>query len=166
MKFSPEAAADESPKKTNLQRWVEAPLIFGGALTVFGMMFLSVSDAMLRSFFNAPIFGANDYTQIILAFSVAFSLPLCVLAGRVIAIDTLVNMLPTKIARVLSWLVTLLGSAMLGWLSWRCLLNGLDANIFGETTLLLQLPFGPSYYALAVGCFLSSALLLLERIRS
>lgn len=149
---------------TGWRMWFEVPLVIGGAFVIFALMGLSVSDAILRSFFNEPIFGANDYAQILLSFAAAASFPLCVLAGRLIAIDTLVLKLPSKVQNPLDWLVTALGVMILAYLSYRAFFNALEAANFGETTLLLQLPFGPSYYAVAVGCALSALLLLLERL--
>ncbi len=146
--------------------WIEAPLVACGAVAVFGMMFLSVTDALLRSFFDRPIFGANDYTQIILSVAVSISLPLCVLAGRAIAIDTLVAMLPGPTKRLIGWAVSLLGAAMMGYLAWRAFLNGREAARFAETTLLLQLPLDISYYAIAAGSALSALLLITEGLRN
>lgn len=143
---------------------LEIPLILLGAAGLFILMGLSVSDALLRSFFNRPIFGANDYAQILLSFVVALSLPLCVLSGRLIAIDTLASRLPRAVRAPLDWLTTALGVAILAYLGWRAFVNAQEAALFGETTLLLQLPFGPSYYAVAFGCALSALVLFVERI--
>ncbi|MEM9632455.1 MAG: TRAP transporter small permease [Pseudomonadota bacterium] len=146
------------------RNWIEVPLVIAGGLLVFSLMGLSVSDALLRSFFNKPIFGANDYAQILLSFVVSLSFPLCVLAGRLIAIDTLVLKLPSTTQIVLDWIVTVLGTVMLAYLSWRAFSNALEAATFGESTMLLQLPFGPSYYAVSAGCGLAALVLVLERI--
>ncbi|MCV0425604.1 MAG: TRAP transporter small permease [Roseibium sp.] len=146
------------------RNWIEVPLVIIGGLLVFSLMGLSVSDALLRSFFNKPIFGANDYAQILLSFLVSLSFPLCVLAGRLIAIDTLVLKLPHMTQSVLDWLVTILGVFMLGYLAWRAFSNALEAATFGESTMLLQLPYGPSYYAVAAGCALAALVLALERL--
>ena len=141
---------------------MEAPLIACGAVTVFAMMFLSVGDALLRSLFDAPIFGANDYTQIILSVAVSISLPLCVLAGRVIAITTLVALFPDRLRRPIDLTVSVAGAVMMGYLAWRAFLNAREAARFAETTLLLQLPLDTSYYAIAAGGALSALLLLTE----
>lgn len=155
-------APDEA--SSGWRNWIEVPLVLSGALIVFALMGLSVSDALLRSFFNKPIFGANDYAQILLSFAVSASFPLCVLAGRLIAIDTIVLMTPKPVQIWLDWLVTISGVIMLGYLTWRATLNALEAAMFGEATLLLQLPYGPSYYAVAAGCAVSAILLVLERV--
>lgn len=153
-----------SQNSSGWRNWVEVPLVICGALIIFTLMGLSVADALLRSFLNKPIFGANDYAQILLSFAVAASFPLCVLAGRLIAIDTILLMMPKPIQYWLDWLVTILGAAMLGYLTWRAYQNALEAAVFAEATLLLQLPYGPSYYAVAFGCGVSAILLVLERV--
>jgi len=148
-------------------RWrkaLEIPLVILGALAVFVLMGLSVSDALLRSFLNSPIFGANDYAQILLSFVVGLSLPLCVLAGRLIAIDTLVTRMPRSVQVPFDWLTSALGIVILSYVAWRAFVNAREAAMFGETTLLLQLPFGPSYYAVAFGCALSALVLVAERV--
>ncbi len=142
---------------------LEAALTLMGGAAVFGMMLLSVGDAALRSLLNAPIFGANDYTMIILSVTVSISLPLCILAGRAITIDTLVRQLPPLAGLWLHRLVSLTGALMLFYVAWRCFLNGRDAAMFGETTMLLRLPLGPSYYVLSIGMVLSGILLLIVR---
>lgn len=151
-------------RSTDWRKRVEVPFVIAGAVLVFVLMGLSVADAFLRSVINSPIFGANDYAQIILSFIVAVSFPLCVLSGRLIAIDTLLRYFPGKLQVFLDWASSLLGIVMLAYLAWRAFFNALEAASFGETTLLLQLPYAPSYYAVALGCGLSAVILLLERL--
>lgn len=146
------------------RKWIEVPLVFAGGILIFTLMGLSVMDALLRSFLNQPIFGANDYAQILLSFAVAISFPLCVLAGRLIAIDTIVLMFPVALQAILDWLVTVLGTSILAYLAWRAFLNARDAALFDESTMLLQLPFGPSYYAVAAGCGFAAVVLVLEKL--
>lgn len=158
-----EKLAASSAGSARWRTFLEVLLVILGAVAVFVLMGLSVSDALLRSFLNSPIFGANDYAQILLSFVVGLSLPLCVLAGRLIAIDTLVVRLPKWVQSPLDWLTSALGIAILSYVAWRAFVNAREAAMFGETTLLLQLPFGPSYYAVAFGCALSALILLVER---
>lgn len=162
--MTPPVPEDTSQRSTGWRKRVEVPFVVAGAVLVFVLMGLSVADAFLRSVINSPIFGANDYAQILLSFVVSLSFPLCVLAGRLIAIDTLVLKLPSTAQIVLDWIVTVLGTVMLAYLSWRAFSNALEAATFGESTMLLQLPFGPSYYAVSAGCGLAALVLVLERI--
>ncbi len=150
------------------ERWLkrlEVLLIGSGTLALFLMMFLSVGDALLRSFFDSPIFGANDLTQIGLSIVVSISLPLCVLAGRLVAIDTLIKLAPSYLERSANWLVTGLSVIMLAYIAWRSVLNALSAADFGETTLLLQLSFAPSYYVISAGSAASALLLFIKMVK-
>ncbi|WP_150522456.1 TRAP transporter small permease [Roseibium sediminis] len=158
-----EKLGNSTSREAGWRHWLEVPLVILGALATFALMGLSVSDALLRSFLNAPIFGANDYAQIMLSFIVAISFPLCALSGRLIAIDTLVRKLPRQLQSLTDWVMTIIGICILGYVSWRAFINAREAALFGETTLLLQLPFGPSYYAVSIGCGLSALVLLAER---
>jgi TRAP-type C4-dicarboxylate transport system permease small subunit len=149
--------------------WASRVLIHGlveivGGAAIFGLMMLTVSDALLRSFANYPVLGANDFTQIILVVVVACSLPLCVAGGRTITIDLLIDLMPTSARAVVRRLAAASGTVMLGYLAWRCLANARDAATFGETTTLLQIPFGPFYLALAIGLALSALLFLADAI--
>lgn len=158
------APEEAGPREAGWRKWLEVPLVLSGTVLVFALMGLSVTDAFLRSVLNSPIFGANDYAQILLSFVVAVSFPLCVLSGRLIAIDTLMRFFPERMQVFLDWASSVLGIVMLAYLAWRAFSNALEAASFGETTLLLQLPFAPSYYAVAFGCGLSALVLLVERL--
>jgi TRAP-type C4-dicarboxylate transport system permease small subunit len=145
-------------------RAVHGLLEIVGGVALCGLMVLTVSDALLRSFANLPIVGANDFTQIILVVVVACSLPLCVAGGRAITIDLLVDLLPTSARTVLQRFAAVSGAVVLGYLAWRCLVNARDAPTFGETTMLMQIPFGPFYLALAIGLAVSALLFLADAI--
>lgn len=154
-----------SPQDERWFKQIEILLITSGTLALFLMMFLSVGDAILRSFFDSPIFGANDLTQIGLSIVVSISLPLCVLAGRLVAIDTLIKMAPSHMEKAANWLVTALSIIMLAYIAWRSALNALSAADFGETTLLLQLSFAPSYYVISAGSAASALLLFIKMVK-
>jgi TRAP-type C4-dicarboxylate transport system permease small subunit len=148
------------------RRQIEFPLVVCGGVFIFVLMGLSVFDALLRSFVNKPIYGANDYIQILLSFSVTLSFPLCVMAGRLIDIDTIVLLLPKSLQKVIHWIVSFMGITVLSYISWRAFVNGLESATFAETTLLLQIPFGPSYYAVSFGCGLSAMVLLMGALKN
>ncbi|MEM8703201.1 MAG: TRAP transporter small permease subunit, partial [Pseudomonadota bacterium] len=101
--MTPPVPEDTSQRSTGWRKRVEVPFVVAGAVLVFVLMGLSVADAFLRSVINSPIFGANDYAQIILSFIVSVSFPLCVLSGRLIAIDTLMRFFPGTLQVFLEW---------------------------------------------------------------
>ena len=139
-------------------RWGAGLVEVLGGLALLALMGLTVSDALLRSLANRPILGAGDLIQVLLALVVAASLPLCVLAGRAIAIESLVQRLPAGLAAAVTRLAHLIAAAALAVLAWRCWINAGEAALFGETTMLRRIPYGPFYAALAVSSALSAAI--------
>jgi TRAP-type C4-dicarboxylate transport system permease small subunit len=164
----PESGGADAPAGSPLQvavRGVYVLIEFTGGLGILTLMLLTVSDALLRSFANRPLAGANDLTQVMLVVVVACALPLCVTSGRAITIDLFVNLMPKAVRSALHRLSALSGAAALGYLAWRCLLNAREAAFFGETTMLMQIPFGPFYLALAIGLALSSLQFLADGLQ-
>ncbi len=148
-----------------LFRWPERLLdLAGGAALVF-LMALTVADALMRSLLNRPILGGGDLVQVTLVVVVAASIPLSIAAGRAIAIDALVALLPEGARRVLLRATSAVSALALGYLAWRCHLNAGEAATFGETTMLLQIPFGPFYRALSIAFGLAAFLFVVEATR-
>jgi TRAP-type C4-dicarboxylate transport system permease small subunit len=153
----PEPEADPLSGSPAALRWCAGLIEALGGLALLALAGLTVSDALLRSLLNRPILGAADIVQVLLVLVVAASLPLCVLAGRAIAIESLVDQLPSRAAAPIRRIAHLVAAAALATLAWRCWINAGEAALFGETTMLRRIPYGPFYAALAVSAGLSAA---------
>ena len=136
-----------------------------GGLCLAALLALTVSDALLRSLANRPVFGASDLIQVLLCLVVAASLPLCVAAGRAIAIDILVDRLPIRLRRPLTRLISATSAGLLLLTAWRCYINAGEASQFGESTMLLRIGYGPFYLALAISFFFCALLFAAEALR-
>ncbi|MGJ3263236.1 MAG: TRAP transporter small permease [Salinarimonas sp.] len=150
---------------TRLERWAAAGIAVVGGAGVLALMLLTVSDALLRTFANAPILGANDLTQVILAIVVAASVPMCIASDRAVAITALVDRMKPAAGGLVRRAGYAASAAALGYLAWRCFVNGGEAAMFGETTMLLRIPYGPFYYALSAGFGLSAVLFAAGALR-
>lgn len=139
-------------------RWGAGLVELAGGLALLALVGITVSDALLRSLANRPILGAGDLIQVTLALVVAAALPLCVLAGRAIAIESLVRALPPALGGGVARLAHLVAACALALLAWRCWINAGEAAMFGETTMLRRIPYGPFYAALALSSGLSAAI--------
>lgn len=144
------------------EKWLVSALQFLGGIALGALALLTVADALLRSFANRPILGGNDMVQVLLVLVVAASIPLCIHAGRAIAIEMILERLPAGPRVVITKMSDLLCATVLAVLSWRCAINASQAALFGETTMLLQIPFGPFYWCLAVSFALSALLFALK----
>lgn len=146
-------------------RWTSYLVELVGGVALIGLMVLTVTDALMRSLANRPILGGGDLIQVFLVVVVACAVPLCVAAGRAIAIELFVNLLPPLGRGLLQRFTALISAGVLLYLSWRCYINAGEAAMFGETTMLLRIPFGPFYGVLAVSFLLSSVFFLRSAMR-
>ncbi|WP_372424826.1 TRAP transporter small permease [Salinarimonas chemoclinalis] len=150
---------------TRLERLAGAAIAVVGGVGVVALMLLTVADALLRSFANAPILGANDLTQVILAVVVAASVPLCVASDRAVAITALVDRMRPAAGGLVRRAAYAASASVLAYLAWRCFVNGGEAAMFGETTMLLRIPYGPFYYVLSAGFGVSAVLFAVGVLR-
>lgn len=158
-------SGDPGPLLPAPLRWACHGAELVGAVALLALMALTVSDALLRSFANRPILGGGDLVQVILVVVVACAVPLCVAAGRAIAIEAFLRILPKGPRGAIERLSALMSATVLLYLAWRCQINAGEAALFGETTMLLRIPFGPFYGVLAVSCLFSAILFLFEAVR-
>jgi len=155
----------ETPLRPAPLRWAAGAVELAGGLALVALMGLTVSDALLRSFLNRPILGAADMVQVLLVCVVAAALPLCVLAGRAIVIDSLVRLLPPGPRSLVARAAATACAGALGYLGWRCWVNAGEAAMFGETTMLLQIAYGPFYMVIAISSFATALLFAAEAVR-
>ncbi|HSH57106.1 MAG TPA: TRAP transporter small permease, partial [Halomonas sp.] len=65
--------------------------------TLFGMMLLTTVDVIGRYFFNAPILGAVELTQLMLAALVFLSLPVVCWRQEHVSVDLLDAIFPARL---------------------------------------------------------------------
>jgi TRAP-type C4-dicarboxylate transport system permease small subunit len=149
----------------SLQGPVTVALEVLGGLALAALLAITVADALMRSVFNRPILGGGDLVQVALVLVVASAVPLSIAAGRAIAIEMLVERLPPALGAAIARAVAALCAVASGYLAWRCYVNAGEAALFGETTMLLQIPYGPFYGALALSFALSTLLFASDVLR-
>lgn len=108
------------------------------ALTA-GMTLIMMAQVVMRYFFSAPIFWAEEVAVQLLVFTTLFGLSLLVQRGQLVSIDFLPRALPP---RVCQGLLAVLGLVMLALLMYLCKLgwewvNRADVRLeLGATTQL------------------------------
>jgi TRAP-type C4-dicarboxylate transport system permease small subunit len=112
-----------------------------GALAVV-MMATTFSDVIMRYFFNKPIFGAFEITEISMGLIVFFALPMMIRARENITVTVLFDNFPAPIRRVMVVLTDLTGAAVCGLIAWRMWLYGERLLRFREVTMELAVPRG------------------------
>src|SRR4051794_36826911 len=116
------------------------PLLGGlAAIILFVLMLLTCTDVIGRYFFNSPIHGAFEVTEIMLACLIFTGLPLVTLRQEHITVDVFDGITPVGVLRVQHVIASLIASVATGYLSWRLLARGANMVAAGETTAQLKL---------------------------
>ena len=143
-----------------LARW----LAYGAGVGLVALTLLTVADVALRYLFNAPIFGAQDISELGLAAVVFGALAYCGRSGGHVAVDLLAERLGAGFVRWSDGFVRIAGAAVFALLAWRAWLAGLDAGEFSEASNLLAIPYQPFYAVIALGAALYALILFLEAL--
>ncbi len=133
------------------------------ALFLMAMMCVAFADVVGRSFFNAPLPGATELTELLVAGTIAAILPSLAMRGMHATIDVLDIFVPRALRRWQMGLADLLGAVSFAFVAWRVWIEGDKTARFGGQTPLLEIPMAPVLYAVSV-FFALSALAFLVAI--
>jgi TRAP-type C4-dicarboxylate transport system permease small subunit len=109
------------------------------ALALAGMMLLTVTDVVLRAFFNRPVRGTFELIELLLAATFFLALPAAFLRDENIVVDIVDRVAPRRITALKRFaeLLAILIIAIMAWQGW---LAAKDTLVFGDVTSDLELP--------------------------
>jgi TRAP-type C4-dicarboxylate transport system permease small subunit len=110
------------------------------AVFLVAMVAINVVDVGLRSGFNAPLFGAYEIVEFLLAAVAFLAIPEVFLRDQNITIELIDQVLPPKAVDWLRAFGTLTAFVFVGLLAWHMVQPALDYIEFNEITMDLQLP--------------------------
>ncbi len=134
--------------------WLNRLADGASALVLFALMAMTCIDVIGRYFFNAPLDGATELTQLMLGVVVFAVLPAVCLREEHISVDLLDRWFPTGLGAARSVVLNFLMAVMMAAVCWRVwLLAELTAD-YGDATEFLAIPLAPITYFIAVlsGC--------------
>jgi TRAP-type transport system small permease protein len=129
------------------------------------MMALTCVDVIGRYFFNQPITGGFEITEMLLAALIFSGLPLVTLRNEHITVDVLDPITPEWVFRLQHVVACLIGLISTGYLAWRLWLRGLNMDAAGETTAQLKFKLAYLTYAMSILMALTAVTLLLLMFR-
>ena len=147
-----------------IDRLVHGMAVYCGGLTVLGLLGLTVADVFWRYALNAPIFGGQDVSRLVLLLCVAFSIAYGGRTGAHVSVEVFTKLIGPWFERLTAVLVKLVGAVVMAVMAWRLYLTGLLATELEEGSQLLDIPFEPFYHALAVGIGLYAIVLAVELV--
>jgi len=129
--------------------------IFGGvaAALLFAMMCLTFADVVLRYVFNAPIPGAFEVTELLLASLMFLGMPLVTLHREHVSVDLFDRLVPRALRRPCDLLVQIACTVCAAVLCWRMWHKAMESRQYGDITSVLELPLTPVFLigSLAIG---------------
>ena len=135
------------------------------AALILCLMLLTCADVVGRYFFNKPMPGGFELTEVLLAALIFAGLPLVTLRGDHITVDLFDPVTPDWLFRIQHALAALIGAACTGCLAWRLWLRAEDLKRAGETTSQLQFKLAWLTYAMAILMALTAAALVVTLVR-
>ena len=149
--------------------WFDRALVpllgYVAATLMFCLMLLTCVDVVGRYFFNKPVTGGFELTEMLLAALIFAGLPLVTLRGDHITVDLFDPVTPDWLFRIQHALASLIGTACTGYLAWCLWLRAIALDRAGETTSQLQFKIAWLAYAMAMLMALTAAALVVVMFR-
>jgi TRAP-type mannitol/chloroaromatic compound transport system permease small subunit len=148
--------------------WTRRLALVGGWI-LLGASIVTVLDALLHKFFNLPIQGTFEATELLLAVIIFFALPYTGLTDGHAVVDLTTNRLPKRAQDVIIGLNGLFCAAVLGMVAYQMGLLGAESARTAGTSITMRIPVYPFILAataaawLASGAFIVQALAALAR---
>lgn len=132
-----------------------------GAVLV-ALMLLTAADVAGRAILNEPITGVFDLTHFAVLTMAFLGLGYTGFLGEHISIEMLYQKMSRPVRRALDRLSNLMGAVLFGLIAWRAVVQADIVLRIGEASQLLNIPFYPFYWLLALGAALFAFVMLLR----
>lgn len=153
-----------SPFLLRVGRVMQLTLEGVAGATLFAMMLLTTADVTGRYFFNSPILGTVELTQLMLAALVFLSLPVVCWREEHVSVDLLDAVFPPRLIWIRQVIVNLIVTGALWLMAGRVWALGERAMQWGDVTEFLRIPNGYLIYLMAIMLAASAALTLLRAL--
>lgn len=146
-------------------KWVETGLNVIGSLAIFMMMILVTTDVSSRYFFNNPITGQKEVTEMLMVLAVYLGMAYTQQMKGHIGMDMLVDKLPSRGRHLLRLITSLLSTGIMGLLGGYTLQQTLRAYEQGTASIFLLWPMWPMPLVVSIGSMLLAVRLLYETVQ-
>ena len=138
--------------------------VASGAL-LLALTLVTCIDVVARYWFNAPLAGAYELTEIFLASLVFLALPVTTSRGEHVEVDLMDMVAGGRITRAVRPVTGLLVALVLAVFSWRLFLHGERLAEDGAVSDSLSLPLAPVAFLAAAACALACLAAVLRALR-
>ena len=131
-----------------------------GASVIVLMMLLTVSDVVGRRFFNKPVSGAYELSELMLVIVVFFTLAHCEFLRSNITIQLVVSRLRQRAQDVIDSIMYIFFLVTFGLLTWRLWLYAMEVRQNNLVSGVLEVPVYPFVFLESLCCALLSLVIL------
>lgn len=149
----------------DIQRLLERTVGLGAALLLLALVLITCVDVIGRYVLNAPLSGAFEMTEILLAALVFMALPLATERREHVEVDLLASAFGRFANLLMMAFGGLFSAAVLTTFSWRLASHALKAAEDGAVTNALQIPLAPFGFLAAAACLISAFIAFLRGIQ-
>jgi TRAP-type C4-dicarboxylate transport system permease small subunit len=130
-----------------------------GMVVLVAMMLLSVADVLLRAVFNHPIVGGTELSEFFMV-CLVLGTAWCVLSGRSIKMDMVVERFPVRGQAVIDSITYLISLTVVSLMTWGTVKDALFSKDMGDQSTILKIPNYPTRFILAFAFFMLVIVLL------
>ena len=147
-----------------MERLARAFAMAGGMLLV-AVVGMTVASVLGRYLFGMPIPGEYELTELLCGVAVFAFLPHCHATQGNVVVDFFTSRLRPRYRAMLDCVHSIAFTVAAGLIAWRLLVGGLHKLEDGETTLFLEIPIHPAYFAALIAAGLLTAVCVLVGYR-
>ena len=147
-----------------IERLARAVAVAGGMLLV-GVMAMTVVSVCGRYFFNAPIPGDYELTELACGVAVFCFFPWCHVRHGNIVVGFFTGAMRPRRRAALDAVHGVVFTAVAGLITWRLFVGGVHKYLDGETTLFLGIPLHLGYFSALLGAGMLTAVCALVACR-
>lgn len=118
---------------------------------LLAMVLLTVADVVGRYFFNRPVTGTTELTELMVVVVGFLGLAWCAVKGAHLTVDLLMSRLPPKFGAIVDIFTYSAGLVLCVIIAWRNFIEGINVERLGYTTALIELPEFPFYWVIGFG---------------
>ncbi len=158
---------DQPPEDRGLDIGLLLDWTLGVAAAVIILLITLVTcvDVVGRYLLDAPLSGAFELTELLLAALVFIALPLTTERREHVEVDLLNAALSPLGQRLLAAFAGLFSAALLATLSWRLFSHAYKAALDGAVTNALHIPLAPFGYLAGAACMVSAFIAFLRGLQ-
>lgn len=147
-----DARGSSNPDRSSdrLSHWISRSLGVLAALVLFAMMALTFVDVIGRYWFDTPVPGGFEITEMMMATLIFAGLPLVTARQEHVTIDLFDAFIPVLMRRPRDGVINLLCTVIMGVVTWRVWIKAGETVEYGDVTAILHIPMWPMTYFMVV----------------